>query len=198
MTKTQEYLEKKRIKALGLPIMYVVKSSPEGVDKAFERQVIEIKENVGVTRKANDNTHYHYDTYKLEEGFPYEIDIINGETSGKDHGYGTGIGDMWAWSYFCSLSKEEADKYYEKELIRVTNKYLKKEVVPTFDEQREKDIQTICNGILNMCVKSTGDYGMGGECPFCGIDCRWNDSLDCIKHEPDCIYLIAKDVSTGS
>ena len=67
----------------------------------------------------------------------------------------------------------------------------------TFDEQREKDIQKICNGILTMCVQSTGDYGMGGECPFCRKDCRWDASLDEIEHEPDCIFLIAKDVSTG-
>lgn len=48
-----------------------------------------------------------------------------------------------------------------------------------------------------MNVESTGDYGMGGQCPFCLKDCRWNDELDKIKHEPDCIYLIAKDLSTG-
>ena len=65
------------------------------------------------------------------------------------------------------------------------------------NEEREKDIQKICNGILTMRVQSTGDYGMGGECPFCCKHCRWDASLYEIEHEHDCIFLIAKDVSTG-
>ena len=62
---------------------------------------------------------------------------------------------------------------------------------------REKDIQTLCSAILDMCVQSTGDYGMGGECPFCLKGCRWDDSLSHIKHDPNCAYLIAKDLSTN-
>lgn len=54
------------------------------------------------------------------------------------------------------------------------------------DEQREKDIQAMCDGILNMY-----------RCPLCHAECCWDDSLDNIVHEPDCIYLIAKDLSTN-
>lgn len=64
------------------------------------------------------------------------------------------------------------------------------------DEQREKDVQDLCSGVLDSSVQSTGDYGSGGECPFCGKDCCWDASLSDVKHEPDCIYLIAKDLST--
>ncbi|MCK9416802.1 DUF3222 family protein [Candidatus Dojkabacteria bacterium] len=65
------------------------------------------------------------------------------------------------------------------------------------DEQREKDIQAMCDRILNMYVEDTGDHGMGGRCPLCHAECCWDDGLDNIEHKPDCIYLIAKDLSTN-
>ena len=64
------------------------------------------------------------------------------------------------------------------------------------DEQREKDLQSVCNGILNSNVRNTGDSGSGGECPYCYIDCGWDAELSDIKHERNCIYLIAKDLLT--
>ncbi len=65
------------------------------------------------------------------------------------------------------------------------------------DEQREKDIQSLCNGVLSTGVRSTGDSGSGGECPFCYKSCGWNDDLSQIDHKQNCIYLIAKDLSTN-
>ena len=68
MTKTQEYLRIKRIRELGLPKLYVVKSSPEGVEKITERQVVEIIENVAFRGKER----LPIDRYKLDDcGFPY-------------------------------------------------------------------------------------------------------------------------------
>lgn len=64
------------------------------------------------------------------------------------------------------------------------------------DEQREKDIQALCDGVLSSGIESTGDYGQGGQCPFCLKDCRWDANIRNIEHERDCIYLIAKDLST--
>lgn len=64
-------------------------------------------------------------------------------------------------------------------------------------DEREKDIQKLCEGVLLTGVESTGDYGMGGQCPFCLQMCSWNDTMDKVIHKPDCIYLIAKDLSTG-
>lgn len=62
-------------------------------------------------------------------------------------------------------------------------------------EEREKDIQTLCNGVLNTGIKSTGDSGSGGCCPFCLKDCSWDEwNVNGIEHEPDCIVLIAKDL----
>lgn len=65
------------------------------------------------------------------------------------------------------------------------------------DEQREKDIQSVCQAILNKDIDSTGDYGPGGQCPFCYAPCGWNCTIDEIGHNPDCAYLIAKDLSIG-
>ena len=121
MSKVQEYLKKKKIQELGLPKLYVVKSSPNGVEKPVERQVVEIIENVAFRGKER----LPIDRYKLEGGYPYEVDILRGETSSKDDGYGTGFGDLWAWSYFSSFSKDDIEKYYEEELLRIQNKYLK-------------------------------------------------------------------------
>ena len=104
MSKVQEYLKKKKIQELGLPKLYVVKSSPEGVEKPVERQVVEIIENVAFRGKER----LPIDRYKLDDcGFPYEVDIIRDEISTKDDGYGSGFGDLWSWSYFSSLSKDD-------------------------------------------------------------------------------------------
>ena len=64
------------------------------------------------------------------------------------------------------------------------------------DEKTEQDIQKLCEGVLIIGVEQTGDYGMGGACPFCSVGCCWNDSMSDIPHKDDCIYLIAKDLST--
>jgi len=123
MTKTQEYLRIKRIRELGLPKLYVVKSSPEGVEKITERQVVEIIENVAFRGKER----LPIDRYKLDDcGFPYEVDIIRDEISTKDDGYGSGFGDLWSWSYFSSLSKDDIERYYQEETERIENKYFNK------------------------------------------------------------------------
>lgn len=104
---------------MGLPKLYVVKSDRSGVKKPFERQVVNIIENVaflGVERTPIDK-------YILEDGYPYEIFLRRGETSSTDEGHGTGIGDLWSWTYYCSLSLEEAEEYYKKETKRIKEKY---------------------------------------------------------------------------
>ena len=121
MSKVQEYLKNKKIQEIGLPKLCIVKSSPEGVKKPVERQVVEIIENVAF----RGDERLPIDRYKLENEYPYEVDILRGENSTKEDGYGSGIGDLWGWSYFSSFSKEDADTYYYSELDRVQKKYKK-------------------------------------------------------------------------
>jgi len=113
MSKVQEYLKRKKIEQLGLPKLYIVKSSPESVEIPVERQVVNIVENVAFRR------------YELEGSYPYQVDVLRGETSSRDDGYGSGFGDLWGWTYFSSFSKEEIEKYYEAELLRVHKTYMK-------------------------------------------------------------------------
>jgi hypothetical protein len=108
MSKVQEYLRNQKIKELGLPTIWVVQSDRTGVSKPVEMQVVEIK----------GNTHFL-------DNFPHQVRFSEGETSYKEEGYGTGFGDLWGWTCYSCLSKENAETYYEQELERVTNKYLK-------------------------------------------------------------------------
>lgn len=65
-------------------------------------------------------------------------------------------------------------------------------------EQREIDIQKLCDSVKNHHIESTGDYGSGGQCPFCFKPCAWNaNDVSEIEHELNCVVLIAKDLSVG-
>lgn len=120
MSKLQEYIKMKKIQELGLPKLYIVKSSIDGVEKPIERQVLEIIENVSFRGEERIPS----DRYRIDYA-PYTIDILRGETSNKNDSYGTGVGDLWSLSYFSSLSLDEAEQYYIFELERVKNKYIK-------------------------------------------------------------------------
>lgn len=122
MSKVQEYLRLKKIKELGLPKLYVVKSTREGVKNPVEHQVVEIKK--GVAFQGNERL--PIDRYKIEDA-PYEVDILRGETSVREYGYASGFGDLWYWTNFCSFSKEDAEQFFQEESERVRDKYLKPE-----------------------------------------------------------------------
>lgn len=125
MSKVQEYLRKKKIQEMELPKMYFVKSNREGVDKPVELQVSEIIKNSSF-RIIGFGDKIPYTKYKFDES-PYEIEILSGETSAIDKGLCCGIGDSWVWNHFCSLSKNEAEKYYKNEKTRIEKKYKNKE-----------------------------------------------------------------------
>lgn len=63
-------------------------------------------------------------------------------------------------------------------------------------DKREEDIRQVCQAIIESPIRDTGDYGDGGECPFCFVSCGWKDSIEDIKHKPNCVYYIAKDLLT--
>lgn len=70
---------------------------------------------------------------------------------------------------------------------------------------REKDVQKLCKGVLDMSAKHFDNPNGGYEssCPFCYSEKRAKGAkdiwlaMDEIVHETDCPYLIAKDLSTG-
>jgi len=117
----EEYLKNKKIKEMELPKLFIVKSTRLGVDKPIERQVESVRE--GVSYRIDGKERTRIDRYGLGSQYPYEVDMLLGETSTNDCGYGTGTGDLWQWGYFSSFSEDEANGYYEAELKRVTEKY---------------------------------------------------------------------------
>lgn len=71
-------------------------------------------------------------------------------------------------------------------------------------EQRESDIQELCNAILNMSPRfyDNPNGGYENDCPFCyntayGYNKNPYRNMSEIKHAQDCPYLIAKDLSAG-
>jgi len=73
------------------------------------------------------------------------------------------------------------------------------------DKQREKDVQDLCQQILEMPVDFWDNpYGAyENSCPFCGVvECRsggknYYVSMSELKHNNNCAFLIAKDLSTN-
>jgi len=120
MSKVQEYLRNKRIKELGYPKMYTVKSTRRGVDPPEERQVIEISDDGFIISSEGK---IPFKRYKFEDSFPFSVVIQEGKNSSKEEGYGSGFGDLWEWSYYSTFSKEDAEKYYGEESERIKQKY---------------------------------------------------------------------------
>ena len=123
----QDYLIKKgRIADPANGTLWIIKSTRISVN-LYEVPVWEVSDCYGattwhdldgnVTRKATRKK------YKINE-FPYEIEIYDDTKIGEDHGYGTGVGDQWGWSYHVTPDKAIAQKIYEDEKIRVQTKYL--------------------------------------------------------------------------
>jgi hypothetical protein len=118
----QDYLN--RTKRTYQPV-WVVKSTREGVLLPVERQVDEIKP-IKRTRYGDDGQVVeHGECFCLDGvGFPYEVDMWNRESSGSEDGCGSGIGDLWVWTYATFKYKFSALRYYKKESSRINKKYI--------------------------------------------------------------------------
>jgi hypothetical protein len=100
-----EYKRKKAI--IGkTSIIYLIESNPEGV----KMSAIEIFQIIG-------------DSYNIRV-YPFTIPLKNEKDLYENHGYGSGFGDLWVWSYFASLDKEVAEAKLTEESKRVYDKYL--------------------------------------------------------------------------
>ncbi len=73
------------------------------------------------------------------------------------------------------------------------------------NSDREKDILKLCNSVLDISTifydNPNGAYE--STCPFCyatkyrGGGQHYHVAISDVKHENDCAYLIAKDLSTN-
>lgn len=123
----QDYLVKKG--QIADPVngtLWIIKSTRSAVIM-YEAPVWEIKPNQGVVthydNEGNVTKTSTYKRYKLGNQEPYQIDINDDTNIGEEHGYGTGCGDLWGWSYLASPDKDKALKLYEDEKLRVQIKY---------------------------------------------------------------------------
>ncbi len=129
MNKTQYLVNKGRIPDPANGNMWIVKSTRAGVSM-YELPIWDISDSSFVRQsfdpikgKATEPKVIHQKTYVLKES-PYDVAIEEGKTHGEQHGYGTGCGDLWSWSYFGSLDKAVAQEIYEKETHRVQMTYM--------------------------------------------------------------------------
>lgn len=62
-------------------------------------------------------------------------------------------------------------------------------------ETREKDIQVVCEALIyNLEYDNNGNI----RCPHCFSKRNYNaENLHDLEHEPNCAYLIAKDLMTN-
>lgn len=124
MTKTkEEYLiEKVEIPDPKFGFLYIVHSDRNGA--ILKKCAIwDIKS--GSTKTYDGIYFLSSKRYILKES-PYEINIYEDSNCGEDHGYASGYGDLWHWSYFAFLDEKEAIKKREEEQKRIEEKYLNK------------------------------------------------------------------------
>jgi hypothetical protein len=84
-------------------------------------------------RMSEDVTHYTFNEA------PYSGSIRASEKVGEIVGSGSGFGDLWSWTRFISLSKDDLQEAWDKELIRYEDKY------PTLRKRREDKLNNLLN-----------------------------------------------------
>ena len=73
MSKVQEYLRNKRIKEMGLPSMFLVKSDRSGVSKPIKLQVVDFEEKPTWMMCGSSQEKTWLDKYIVE----YNSDVVN-------------------------------------------------------------------------------------------------------------------------
>jgi hypothetical protein len=117
----EDYLRKKGLlpkEPLGT--IFCFRSSREGVSEIKELLIWEKVETGGW--RGNRSERISIQNYKMNET-PYNAQIWSDELVAENAGFGSGFGDLWAWSWFSSLDKNELEKSRQKEILRVAGKY---------------------------------------------------------------------------
>jgi hypothetical protein len=119
-----DYKRKKgELPAEDLGVIYVFKSTREGVSEINEHLIWEIRKS---GRRTHPKPEMDIFAYKLKES-PYEVTITEGEIVSQDNHLFSGFGDCWSGSTFASTNRSELEKSREKEFIRIEKKYLNKQ-----------------------------------------------------------------------
>ncbi len=133
INKLQEYKERKRMEALNLRI-FICKSDKNGTGEIEEYLVKHVMPNHG-TKKYADGITKSITKYLLNtDKFPMEVEITEGDDFENIKGYGSGFGDLWEWTYHCSLSKEECLEWKTIEQKRIEDEYFPLKTKPVVVE----------------------------------------------------------------
>jgi hypothetical protein len=60
-----------------------------------------------------------FNNYQYMDDYLKDITILQDTKSGESHGYGTGFGDLWGWSVFGFLDRENAEIRLEMEKSKI-------------------------------------------------------------------------------
>lgn len=119
MTK-EDYLRKKgRLPKEPLGTIYTFTSDRKGVKEIVEHLIWE--KRISSYRIDGENR-IPIIEYKVKES-PYLCEIIEGGIVGSNEGHGSGFGDLWSWTQFCSLDRNSLEIERGKEAIRIQKKY---------------------------------------------------------------------------
>lgn len=121
MMNKKQYLQNKEVIPPDLGIIYVIKSTRFGINM-IELPIWGIENCQKTVFYSDGPRKINYNKYILKES-PFKAIIEDGKEYGKDHGYASGIGDLWEWSYFFTLKKEVAEDILHSEKVRIIEKY---------------------------------------------------------------------------
>jgi hypothetical protein len=93
-------------------VIHVIIPMTKVFQKEIELWIIRDHKTEGLSEpKKVICTKVESDVYYLEE-YPYKIAIP--DAFGVEHGYGSGFGNVWGWSYFVCLSETIATQLHKK------------------------------------------------------------------------------------
>ena len=118
----KQYLQNKGLLPPDLGVMYIIHSTRAGV----KMKTLDIwgVSHGGILTRFNHDIEEKTTTKKyIFKESPFELTIPDDRAYGEEHGYATGEGDVWGWSYFGTLNKEVAEQILHDESVRIATKY---------------------------------------------------------------------------
>jgi len=204
----QAYYKNKYNKENDYPLIYVVKSSQDGVLPPDKRQVIQIEKNVGKSKHDGESKWTPTHKYILDEYYPYEVEIREDKISFLKELYGSGCGDLWDSSYYFTFKEKDAYDYYVRESIRVKTTYSSYKKMNDEINISLNQINTISGDIegnfnkikerIDIALKNNSDIIVFPETAFTGycVGALW-DNIDFILDQEACLNKVVEMVPSN-
>lgn len=154
MSKLQEYLKLKKVKKEFPQKIWISISNREGVSEPEEFQITG-KDLYGYSHKDGNKIPIYKYTIQSEQ-YPFNVKMTEGEPCNSESSYGSGFGDLWSSTIFCSFDKNLVDRFYKEETKRVKKNYQMTDL--TEDDLEIYDVYKSANG--NLFIKITNEYSI--------------------------------------